>query len=188
MISFLTKTTFLLLLLPTALLAATPTKSLQRADIERVVEKTVASRPVDREVLFVGLVFMYLDKTVLFDTDALKTMIDEIEGVKASRFERKFDADPKFQSWMLQGLQDLVHFNKTKTEDLRRLAQKMTDASLDMNDALEYLNRRQLLFLIQYASQRPPQTQLASSPRKITIAQLLEVLRTEQNQRVSGRS
>lgn len=185
---YLTKRTILWLFLPAAIVAATPTASLNRADIYDMVEKTVVAKPVNKEVMFISLLFANLKKEAVFSSEALEDIIEEIEDVRESRWERKFGADLKYRAWLLESLRDMVIFNETKWDDIKTLAQKMTDASLEMNEALEHMNRRQLLFLIQYTSQHPPMQTLAESPRKITVGQLLKVLRAEQNNRVAGRS
>jgi hypothetical protein len=186
--SILAKLVLFWLVLPATLLAATPSISLKRSEIYDVVEKAVIPEPVNREVMFISLLFTHLNKQVVFDNDALESIVEEIEDIKPSRWERKFGADFKYRGWVIESLRDMIVFNKTKWEDISNLAQKMTDASLEMNAALEHMNRRQLLFLIQFTSQQSLSTRLAEKPRKITVGQLLHVLRAEQNNRVSGRS
>ncbi|CAM2009331.1 hypothetical protein [Acanthopleuribacter pedis] len=161
----------------------TPVSAFDREEGTALVAHLVKRQPANREIMFVEMLFSSSHRDLFFDNKSLDGLAKMLRKTRDKRFQRDFDADAKYRSWLLSNLEELKAYNDSKQDDLVGVALRMNDASLEMNDRLNNLNKRNLLYLIQYAARLPMKQTLSEEPFVISVGQLLPVLRAEYNSR-----
>lgn len=148
-----------------------------------LVAHIVQRQPADREIMFIEMLFSGPNRNMLFHDQDLEGLVNMVRKTRNKRFARDYEADVKYRAWLLDNLDEVRAYNQSKWDDLNAVAVKMSDASLEMNDRLNNLNKRNLLYLIQFAAGLPSSQVLTDKPFRISVGQLLPVLRAEYNTR-----
>lgn len=160
-----------------------PLSAFDREEGAALVAHIVKRQPLNREVMFVEMLFAGPHRDILFDDDDLDSLAKMVRRTKGKRFQKEYAVDTKYRAWLLTNLEELKGYNASKLEDLLVVAGKMNNASLEMNDRLNNINKRNLLYLIQFAAGLPSGKTLTEQPFRISVGQLLPVLRAEYNSR-----
>ena len=173
---------FCLLGLLISLDATQPLLALNRQESHELMRDLVMSQPENKDILFIHLLFSHRD--ICLDEEDVTSFEKQVRRLSDRKFTKRFGGEATTRSWLLQILDELGTYHSSKKDLLKELAVKMGGPSLILNDTLTQMHNWKLLFLIQYASQKPQNQVLTRRPERIDMAQLLEVLRAEQNSRV----
>ncbi len=160
-----------------------PELKLSATDVHEIIARIVARNPVDREVLFIDL--LYGSKTELCADDrALKELESNLHELGDQRFAEAFSADAKYRRWLLDAVQELRFNLASRDQDLQLLAQHFESASLKLGLSLNHVSHYKLLYLIRYlGTTRGRSIVVPTSGKGVLATQLLVLLQSEHSSR-----
>lgn len=157
---------------------------LDRDGRQAIIQKIVSKQPSDREVMYIEMLYVHINKTIRYDKKALSSLVRELSNTSDRQFQKRYQVDPKYGHWMLRNLEEMQIYNQNKKIEIKRFAIALDEAGHTIGSAAEHTSNHKLLFLIQYLSQQPHhQIIMRPNDKGINPKQLMVVLQAELNGR-----